>query len=290
MKDWGTKEDNVSSSAGSVTAEDFNSAFGELENSVTPFLSLDGEDNKQLSKAIDIFSKAIFYNDTGSANNVELSRSQTTVDLETLKDGACFLFTPAYENTGDTTLQLKSLTSKDLYYDGAHIPSGFLNPNWIYMAVYDSSDDRFDCYVLGSSFTPKDIKDLKTPVERGDSASGSKDVSNEVWEEVSTDVTVPEDGLYLITYAISCRRSNSASYWDHWDVELLKNSSQFNHCRGSGNTTAISDFAATAGRTIIGDLDADDVLKVRVKVDVTSGHSTSNMNYQASLYILKLDH
>ena len=127
MRDFNTKIDNDNTSAGVVVADEYNSIFRESKNVVTPFIGLNEADNQQMAKAIDIATKANFYYDTGTVNTVQLTRSATTQQLETLVDGIMFTFIPAVQNTGATTLQLKSLTAKPLYYNGAVLTAGTLS-------------------------------------------------------------------------------------------------------------------------------------------------------------------
>ena len=109
MRDFNTKIDNDPTSAGVVVAAEYNSAFKELKNVVSPFMGLEEIDNKQLVKSIDILTKSGLYVDNGTVNTVELSRASTSQEIEILFDGMMFSFIPAVKNTGATTLQVKSL-------------------------------------------------------------------------------------------------------------------------------------------------------------------------------------
>jgi hypothetical protein len=144
MRDFNTKIDNDNTSAGVVVADEYNSIFRENKNVVAPFIGLNEADNQQMAKAIDIATKANFYYDTGTVNTIQLTRSATTQQLETLVDGIMFTFIPAVQNTGATTLQLKSLTAKPLYYNGAVLTAGTLKTDTAYTVKYSSSNNRFD--------------------------------------------------------------------------------------------------------------------------------------------------
>ena len=151
MRDFNTKIDNDNTSAGVVVADEYNSNFSELKGAVTPFMGLSEADNKQLAKSIDIASKAMFYTDTGAPNAVILERGATTETLETLFDGMVVMFTPANANTGATTLKIKTLDAKPLYFDGAVLTAGFLAISNNYLAIYDVSNNRFNCSLLVNS-------------------------------------------------------------------------------------------------------------------------------------------
>jgi hypothetical protein len=126
MNNFNTKIDNDATSAGVVVADEYNSIFNEAKNAITPFVTLDGADSKQLQKVIDIASKATFYTDTGTTNNIVLSRGATTETTETLFDGMVVVFTPANTNTGATTLKVKTLLSKQIFYNNVALIAGFL--------------------------------------------------------------------------------------------------------------------------------------------------------------------
>lgn len=148
MLDIGTKINDNDTSAGELTAEEFNNHTEELENAVKPFVALSGLETNQLVKSIDKMSKANVYVDTGTANTIELSRSVTADVIETLFDGMTFMFTPAFANTGATTLKVKTLTAKNAFYNGVAMVSGFLQTNSRYIAVYDLTNDRFNIDLL----------------------------------------------------------------------------------------------------------------------------------------------
>lgn len=144
MLNYGTKIDNNETSAGVVVAKEYNSIMSEQKNTVLPFLQLDELDNKQQVKAIDIASKAIYYSDTGTVNNIVLSRGATTESIETLFEGMVIMFTPANINTGATTLKVKTLDAKPLYYNGSALTAGFLSSEKTYIAIYSAVDGRFN--------------------------------------------------------------------------------------------------------------------------------------------------
>jgi len=144
MLNYGTKIDNNETSAGVVVAKEYNSIMSEQKNTVLPFLGLDELDNKQQVKAIDIASKAMYYSDTGTANSIILSRGATTETIETLFEGMVIMFTPANINTGATTIKIKTLDAKPLYYDGSELTAGFLSSEKTYTAVYSVANGRFN--------------------------------------------------------------------------------------------------------------------------------------------------
>ena len=144
MKNWQEKIDNNDTSAGFVTAEDFNSAFIELENTVSPFMALDIAETDQLVKSVDIISKATHYTDSGTANTIVLSRGATATAIETLFDGMVISFNPKYANTGATTININGLGAVPLKLDGADLQVGFLNPSYKFEAIYDLANLRFN--------------------------------------------------------------------------------------------------------------------------------------------------
>ncbi|MDY0193562.1 MAG: hypothetical protein RBR93_08545 [Aliarcobacter butzleri] len=156
MRDFNTKIDNDNTSAGVVVADEYNSIFGEAKNVISPFMGLSEVDSQQMIKSIDIASKANFYYDTGSVNVIELTRSATTQQIETLFDGMMLSFMPAIQNTGATTLKIKNLTPKNLFYNGVEITAGFLKTDTVYTIKYSTTNDRFDIlktYTAGAGTT-----------------------------------------------------------------------------------------------------------------------------------------
>ncbi len=87
---------------------------------------------------------------SGSANSIVLDG---TVGIESLLDGMAFVFSPKYISTGATTLKTQSLDAKPLFHKGAELEAGYLDPLSKYIAIYDLSNDRFDCDLLTSSKT-----------------------------------------------------------------------------------------------------------------------------------------
>ena len=144
MRDFNTKIDNDNTSAGVVVAGEYNSIFSENKNVITPFMGLEEADNQQMIKSIDIASKASLYYDTGSVNAIKLARSATTQQIETLFDGMVLSFMPAVQNTGATTLQLKELDAKNLFYNGVALTAGFLKTDTVYQIKYSTTNNRFD--------------------------------------------------------------------------------------------------------------------------------------------------
>ena len=144
MRDWNTKIDDNETSAGEVIADEYNSLFDELKNVVSPITALSEVNPKQLVESIDKLTKASLYADTGTANTILLSRPLTASALETLVDGMTFFFKPKFANTGATTLKVTTLTAKNAFYNGVALVSGFLNPLYIYVAIYDAANGRFN--------------------------------------------------------------------------------------------------------------------------------------------------
>jgi len=72
MKNFVHKKDNDSTSAGVVTADEYNSFLGELKSAVSDYFSLSGTDSTQLRKALYMSARSNFYHDTGTVNNVVL--------------------------------------------------------------------------------------------------------------------------------------------------------------------------------------------------------------------------
>lgn len=167
MKDFLTKVDDSDTSAGFVDAEDFNSAFEELENAVTPFQALNLADSKQLIKSIDIASKATRYVDTGTANTILLSRGATSETNETLFNGMTLMFTPAEANTGATTLKVKTLLAKSLKYLGVALEADFLQTDSVYIATYDLGNDWFECDLIVNKAVVDTFAKLVSPALTG---------------------------------------------------------------------------------------------------------------------------
>ena len=126
---------------------EYDSAFGELMNSVTPFMELDPTKKDQLIKSIDIASKANFYKDIGSVNKVSLVRGATNAQIETYFDGMIIEFIPSFNNTGETTLKINGLSEKQLKLQGETLSANSLIAGKLYKAVYNSSDDYFELYI-----------------------------------------------------------------------------------------------------------------------------------------------
>jgi len=151
MLEVGSKLDNDNTSAGELTAEEFNSLMTEAENVIKPFQTLDGAKTKQMSEVIDIMTKALTYTDVGTANAVQLTRSATASTTEVLFNGMTFMFTPSNVNTGATTLKINTLTAKPIYYNGATLTAGYLNTMTRYIAVYDLANSRFNIYDIATN-------------------------------------------------------------------------------------------------------------------------------------------
>lgn len=159
VKNWIEKIDNNDTAAGFVGAEDFNSAFNELENVVSPFMALDVAQNNQLVRAIDIISKATHYTDSGTQNAISLTRGATATVIESLFDGMVVSFYPALANNGATTINVNGTGVKPLKFNGADLPINFLSVDYRFTAIYDATNEWFECleeyatkaYVLANS-------------------------------------------------------------------------------------------------------------------------------------------
>ena len=178
MINYETKQDNVKTSAGKVTANEYNSIMGEQKSLITPFMTPNDLDSRQTLKATDIISKAMFYEDTGTVNNVILSRGATTSTFETLFDGMVVFFKPKFNNTGSATLKIKTLSAKTMKHNGSNLSSGFLKTSYTYMAVYNSTGGFFDVdYLIGKSpdaelLDGKHLNEEGVPYLRGYRADG----------------------------------------------------------------------------------------------------------------------
>lgn len=126
--------------------DNFNNLFELVEKSGQ---SLIDNDTTQISKAVVKQSLASTYKDIGNENEIILTNEG--IDEETLFDGMTILFTPANANTAATTLKIKTLDVKPLYFDGAVLAEGFLETDSNYIAVYDIANNRFNCSLLVSS-------------------------------------------------------------------------------------------------------------------------------------------
>lgn len=148
MKDFVSKIDNNPTSSGVVVAEEYNSFLNELKNTVKPYITLDGQDDKQLSKSIDIASKALYYSDIGTVNNVILTRAATSDQIENLVDGMVVIFSVANVNTGASTLKLHALATKTMLFNGLPLTAGVLRLGVNYIAIYQLSADSFNIDLL----------------------------------------------------------------------------------------------------------------------------------------------
>lgn len=149
MKNWLVKLDNNDTAQGYVTAEDFNSAFNELEGVVSILMALNGADNTQLVRSIDMLAKAQLYADSGTQNTIVLSRGATASVVETLFNGMVINFVPAFANNGATTLNLNTLGAVPLKYNGADLTVNFLVAGAVYSAFYDLALNKFEIMNTG---------------------------------------------------------------------------------------------------------------------------------------------
>jgi hypothetical protein len=155
MLDFISKIDGDQTDAGIVRASEYNSIFNENKNVITPFIALNGEENNQLLKSIDIMTKSNYYKDTGTVNNILLSRSSTITESETFFDDMILTFTPKVENTGATTIKIKTLATKSVFLNGIALVAGDLKTDEIYTIKYSVSLSRFD--IIASISNRKEI-------------------------------------------------------------------------------------------------------------------------------------
>ena len=259
MLDYGIKKDNDETSAGVVVAKEYNSLMQEQKNVVTPFFTPNELDNQQQVKAIDILSKAIFYNDVGSVNSVQLTRGATNQTLETYFDGMVVIFTPANDNTGATTIKINTFDTKPLKFNGSDLEAGYLNTGSKYIAIYNQAQDRFDVDVLtgGSAkqrFKVADAQNDDEAVSKGQLLGvGNKEVliyglSNNTTAQNGVTTKIPFDyeientfgdaifdssnkrfviqkaGTYYIKSSV---RTNCGGSTPRVDLAIFKNSSAF---------------------------------------------------------------
>lgn len=159
MRDFNTKADDTAGSQGQVVADEYNSLFDEVKNTITVFgTPLSEADSKQMQKAMDIAVKANNYEDGGTVNSVELTRPITSETTETLFDGMVVYFSPKFENTGATTLKITTLLAKPLKYLSTDLVSGFLKTDSNYKAIYDSTNGHFEVDIIANS---KNLQDAE---------------------------------------------------------------------------------------------------------------------------------
>lgn len=124
----------------------FTEFYGYVDTSIENSQRLDNMD-VDLYKA----AKGIYHKDIGTANNVILTNELTDIEAE-LFDGMTVIFTPKYANTGATTLKIKNLDAKPVYYGGVALTSGFLEVNSKYIAIYSASTGVFHLEKLNYVF------------------------------------------------------------------------------------------------------------------------------------------
>lgn len=150
MKYVDIKIDNSTEDIGRLFAAEFNTFAQEQLNLVGKFFSYDGNSTSQLIQATDVLSKAMFYADSGTANNVVLTRANTevnkTLNVETFYDGMTLFFKPSNANTGAFTIKVGDLVAKPAKYRGSDPVSGFLSTTEFYTAIYDKSGGVFNVF------------------------------------------------------------------------------------------------------------------------------------------------
>jgi len=87
----------------------------------------------------DDLPQEMYYEDSGTANSVELNRKEGNA-LAQSWEGMAFLFSPAFANTGDVTVQIDILSAVPMLSNGAQLSPGLLDPDELYMGFYVSGN------------------------------------------------------------------------------------------------------------------------------------------------------
>ena len=183
MRDITTKQDNVGDT---YAAAAFNSNQNERENVVTDAgLTLDSAggpdtDLNMLGKAISLYAATgNYYQDSGSADDYELTKTSSLQEIDAYEDGVIVVFEAGTTNTGASVININSLGDKDFEYaDGTALSAGDVVSGDYIMAIYRLSADRFE-YIYSSSIIskPKGVIQVVN-VETGAVATGSTLVPN----------------------------------------------------------------------------------------------------------------
>jgi len=151
MLNFGTKTNDTAGAGGQVEDTEYNSLFSEVKNVITKTgIALDGGKTDQMIKAIDKISKATNYEDSGTANTIQLTRQATGETIEELFDGMVVYFSPKFANTGATTLKVATLLAKPAKYLGIDVTADFFKVGYNYKAVYDLGNEWFECDVVAN--------------------------------------------------------------------------------------------------------------------------------------------
>ncbi len=151
MKDFETKIDNDTGSAGQVDAEEYNSTFEEQKNAVLPLQSLDVNDNKQLQKSIFSAASSMFYEDVSTQPNFFILRN-IVIDKPIEYHGMTLFFRPKMSNDSSPVfIQLEGQTQIACKYKGNDVSSYDFLEERTYLAKLDMSDPDpsnhfYDCY------------------------------------------------------------------------------------------------------------------------------------------------
>jgi len=136
MKNFVHKKDNDSTSAGVVTADEYNSFLGELKSAVSDYFSLSGTDSTQLRKALYMSARSNFYYDTGTVNNVVLRVTGERQTQGVHSDGMVVMFQALHANTGPMTVKLEGMAAYPAKWKGHDIPPGGMEAGGKYIVVF----------------------------------------------------------------------------------------------------------------------------------------------------------
>jgi hypothetical protein len=159
MKNFVHKIDNNPTSAGVVTADEYNSFLSELKNAAGIYKPLSEGNSSQLRESMYLSSRDVFYQAAGSANQIILTRSSVSVQQSALVDNMTIFFQAKYANTGVVTLKLEGSPTMPARFKGSEIPPGGFEAGGKYIAVLDSEAGEWDCDVLttGGKYYTKDM-------------------------------------------------------------------------------------------------------------------------------------
>lgn len=153
---------NKTDGVDTLADSEFNSHKNELQTLVTESgqtLAIGTTD--QLRKAISIFGRAIYAQDSsGAANTLTLSRPTALTDINAYYNGLTVIFDTPNANTGATTATLNGLASKKvLRPDDTDLIVGDILPGVTYTLVYntalDSAAGAFELKEIGAKLWDK---------------------------------------------------------------------------------------------------------------------------------------
>ena len=154
MRDWDTKIDgSQNANFGTITADECNSLFSELENVVRLFGSLNPTDSTQLSKAIERSAQSNIYSGAISGLICTLTRSSHLVAREELFNGRIALFhTGSASNAGRIFINLPGVpNNREVFLNNRRLTSGELQPRSLYTIIY--FNQRWALHPVGVSPT-----------------------------------------------------------------------------------------------------------------------------------------